>query len=199
MKNHASLLKFVFIRVHSWLKRFLRDAHHSRLNSGAWIFSGAWCLVLGAFLAGCSSPPNRSPSQPLTPASIDKLNLLAAPMALNLDGLPGPDTIAVKIYAGAARDPKPVPITTGTLELLAFEGVLKKSTNAPQPLKIWTYTASELRRFQFKASIGIGYEIIASFTGLKPTADKLTILARYLPDPARAVYSSPSTISLTAN
>jgi hypothetical protein len=160
------------------------------------VFSGAWCLVLGA-LVGCSSPGK--PSAPISPSSIDKLNLLAAPVALNLDGFPGPDTVAVKIYANSAREPRPVPIDTGTIDLLAFEGLLTNSTNTPQPFKTWTYTVSELRRLQFKASIGIGYQITASFTGLKPRADKLTIIARYRPDPAHAIYSSPSTISLTAN
>jgi hypothetical protein len=155
-----------------------------------------WCLLLGAFL-GCSSPTK--PDAASFPSSIDKLNLLAAPIALNLDGLPGPDSVAVKIYATSIREPKPLPITAGKLELIAFEGLLSGATNAPQPLKSWTYTADELRRFQFQASIGIGYEITASFSGLKPKADKLTVVARYLPGSARAIYSSPSTISLTAN
>jgi hypothetical protein len=152
--------------------------------------------MLGA-LIGCSSPRKSGVLAP--PASIDKLNLLAAPIALNLDGAPGPDTVAVKIYATNARDAKAVPITSGDLDLLAFEGVLTGSTNTPPAFKIWTYSASELRRLQFKASIGVGYQITASFTGLKPKTDKLTILARYRPESTRALYSSPSTISLTAN
>jgi hypothetical protein len=156
-------------------------------------------LVVGAF-AGCSTSPKPKPSAaPAGPVSVDKLNLLAAPIALNLDGMPGGDAVAVKIYATNAREAKPVPITTGTIDLLAFEGVLANSTNSPQPFKTWTYTASELRRVQFKSSIGTGYQITASFAGLKPKADKLTVVARYQPDSAHAIYSSPSTISLTAN
>jgi len=85
------------------------------------------------------------------------------------------------------------------LELLAFEGLLTRTTNVPQPFKTWSYTAPELRRWQFKASIGIGYEIAASFVGLKPKSDKLTIIVRYRPNDTHAIYSSPSTISLTAN
>ena len=168
------------------------------LRPGARVFSGACCLALGAFLIGCSSPPKPA-TAPQNPVSIEKLNLLAAPIALNLDGLPGGDAVAVKIYATNARGAKPVPITSGTIDLLAFEGVLVNATNSPQPFKIWTYSASELRRLQFQSSIGTGYAITASFTGLKPKADKLSIVARYRPDPARAIYSSPSTISLTAN
>ena len=173
-------------------------ARSSLFTFGAWILLGAWSLGFGAFLSACSSP-DTSPSRPAAQTSVEKLNLLAAPVALNLDGLPGGETVAVKIYATNARNPKPVPITTGALELLAFEGLLTKSTNAPQPFKTWTYTASELRRLQFKASIGIGYEITASFAGLKPKADKLTVIVRYRPDDTHAIYSSPSTISLTAN
>ncbi|HTD87053.1 MAG TPA: hypothetical protein VK850_10790 [Candidatus Binatia bacterium] len=161
---------------------------------------GLACVVLGAILLGCSNttkPPVAATAP--APITIDKLNLLAAPIAFNLDGVPGPDAVMVKIYAGNVRNPKPVAITSGTVDLLAFEGLLGTSTNVPQPFKTWTFTASELRRMQFKASIGIGYEITASFVGLKPRADKLTILARYRSDPSHAVYSSPSTISLTAN
>lgn len=148
-------------------------------------------------MLGCSNT-RKSPATS-APVTIDKLNLLAAPIALNLDGMPGGDAVAVKVYAGNLRNPKPVPITTGTLDLLAFEGLLGTSTNTPSPFKTWTFTASELRRLQFRASIGIGYEITGSFIGLKPKSDKLTVLARYRPDASHAIYSSPSTISLTAN
>ena len=155
-------------------------------------------LVLGALLVGCSNT-NKRPAAAPAPVSIEKLSLLAAPIALNLDGVPGPDAVAVKVYAGNARNPKPVAINSGTLDLLAFEGSLSNPTNIPPPFKTWTYSASELRRMQFRTSIGIGYEITASFIGLKPKSDKLTVLARYRPDASRAIYSSPSTISLTAN
>ena len=156
-------------------------------------------LVLGAILLGCSNTTIRRPAPASAPTSIDRLNLLAAPIALNLDGMPGPDAVAVKIYASNTRNPKPVPITSGSVDLLAFEGLLGNSTNVPTPFKTWTYTASELRRMQFKASIGTGYQITASFIGLKPKSDKLTVVARYRPDPSHAIYSSPSTISVTAN
>ena len=155
--------------------------------------------VLALLFVGCSSPEKGAKPVSTSSAPVDKLNLLAAPIALNLDGMPGGDSIAVKIYATNAREPKPVPITSGSLDLLAFDGVLVASTNSPTPFKTWSFTASELRRLQFKASIGIGYQITASFIGSKPKSDRLNVLARYLTDDRRVVYSSPSTISLTAN
>jgi len=125
--------------------------------------------------------------------------MLAVPVALNLDSLPGPDSVAVKIYAGNLRDGKTAPITTGTLELLMFNGVLKKSTNAPVPLHTWSYPARQLKHYEFKAAIGIGYEFTASWITNKPTATKVTLVSRYLPDSGPPIYSAPSTISVTAN
>lgn len=124
--------------------------------------------------------------------------MLAVPVALNLDPLPGPDSVAIKIYAGNLREAKPVPITSGTLELLMFDGVLRKSTNAPRPLHTWSFTARQLKRYEFKASIGIGYELTASWTTNKPTAAKATLISRYVPESGPPIYSAPSTISLTA-
>jgi hypothetical protein len=148
-----------------------------------------WRWLILALLVGCSHTEKR-PTIASGPVSIDKLNLLAAPIAMNLDGRPGADAVAVKVYAGNTRQPRPVAITAGTLELLAFEGLLGKTTNVPTPFKTWTFTASELRRMQFQASIGVGYEITASFIGQKPNSDKLTVLARYRPDATHEIYSS---------
>ena len=153
-------------------------------------------LVLTLFLTACASTdkkPNTSP------ARITEINMLAVPVALNLDSLPGPDSVAVKIYAGNLREAKPVPITTGTLELLMFDGVLKKSSNAPTPLHVWSYPARELKRYEFKASIGIGYEFTASWTTNKPAAAKVTLISRYVCESGSPIYSAPSTISIMAN
>ena len=156
------------------------------------LFSAAVAFAL--LLLGCASD-GRMTSHGL----ITELNMLAVPVALNLDGLPGPDTVAVKIYAGNLREAKPVPITSGSLELMLFDGLLKKSTSAPAPLHTWTFPARQLKRYEFKASIGTGYELTASWTTNKPRAAKITLISRYLPDSGTPIYSSPSTISVTAH
>ena len=158
---------------------------------------GGPLIVAALVLAGCASTRVPSLSAPRRP--VTELNMLAVPVALNLDGHPGPDTIAVKIYAGNLRDAKPVAITTGSLELLMFDGLLKKSTNAPTPLHTWTFPARQLKRYEFKASIGTGYELTASWTTNKPTASKITLISRYLPESGPPIYSAPSTISVTAH
>ena len=154
--------------------------------------------ILLLFVSSCTSTKNAG-SVSASARDITELNMLAVPVALNLDGFPGPDTIAVKIYAGNLREASPVPITTGRIELLMFNGLLKRSTNAPVPLHTWTFPARQLKRFEYKASIGTGYELTASWTTNKPTASKVTLISRYLTDSAPPVYSSPSTISITAH
>lgn len=151
-------------------------------------------VAFALLLLGCASDGPLTSHGPIT-----ELNMLAVPVALNLDGLPGPDTVAVKIYAGNPREAKPVPITSGSLELLMFDGLLKKSTNAPTPLQIWTFPARQLKRYEFKASIGTGYELTASWTTNKPRAAKITLISRYVPDSGAPIYSSPGTISITAH
>jgi len=124
--------------------------------------------------------------------------MLAVPIALNLDSLPGPDSVAVKIYAGNLREAKPVPITSGVIELLMFDGVLRNSNSTPRALHTSTITADQLKRYQFNASNVIDYELTASSTTNKPAAAKATLISRYVPESGPAVYSAPSTISLTA-
>jgi hypothetical protein len=163
------------------------DIDHSRLLPA---------LLLTLFLTACASPDKKSNT---SPARITEINMLAVPVALNLDSLPGPDSVAVKIYAGNLREARPIPIVAGTLELLMFDGVLKKSSNAPTPLHVWSYPARELKRYEFKASIGIGYEFTASWTTNKPAAAKVTLISRYLSESGSPIYSAPSTISIMAN
>jgi hypothetical protein len=55
--------------------------------------AGSW--LLAALLLGCSTNVKTPGPTSLTSATIDKVNLLAAPIALNLDGVPGGDAIAV--------------------------------------------------------------------------------------------------------
>ena len=154
-------------------------------------------LFLVLLLLGCRSATPLS--VPTGAPAVTELNMLAVPVALNLDGLPGPDTVAVKIYAGNLRESKPVPITSGKVELFMFDGLLRKSTNAPTPLHTWSFTAKQLKRYEYRASIGTGYELTASWTTNKPRASKATLISRYTPDSGSPIYSAPGTISVTGN
>jgi|GEM_PF-627654 len=150
--------------------------------------------------AGCTS--GRKASEPAmdrsTGDSITELNLLASPVALNLDGVPGPDGFVLKVYPGNAQRPKPLPITAGGLEILMFDGILQETDFATtQPRRVWRYTTSDLKRYEVKTSIGTGYHIDPRWGDAKPARDKVTILSRYMSPQGKAVYSAPSVISVT--
>lgn len=134
----------------------------------------------------------------ITDVTITELNMLAVPVALNLDQAPGADGFMVKIYAGNPARPKAIPIEKGTLEIVMYDGTLgATSATAAEPLRVWTFDARELQRLRVVTTIGIGYEIIPRWGDAKPTRDKFTVEARFLSPEGLRVRSARSVISLT--
>src|SRR6185369_2066764 len=87
-----------------------------------------WVLLLGVG-SGCVSDhkqglqPRPAVSEGSAQSGIHELNLLAIPVALNFDQKPGPDGFIVKVYAGNRRQPKPLPIENGKLEIIMYDGI----------------------------------------------------------------------------
>jgi hypothetical protein len=161
----------------------------------------ARCLFLVPLLGCVSGRDKERPlaASTLAPSAISELNLLAIPVALDLDGVPGADGFVLKVYAGNRRRPKPIPIESGTLEIFMFEGILPSSgKEASKPRRTWTYTAEELKNSVVTTSIGIGYQIAPVWDTAKPAGDKITVVARYTPQGGAPILSAPSVISLTA-
>src|SRR5512143_2791389 len=98
-------------------------------------------LVL--WLAGCTTPGDGTqPAQ--MPFPIDTLVLISAPAAVNVDANPGPDGIAVRIFGWSETRARALPLESGTLEVLMFDGVINEQTPATaKPLHIWSETAAE--------------------------------------------------------
>jgi hypothetical protein len=129
--------------------------------------------------------------------TIDEINLLAIPVAVNLDGMPGVDGFVIKIYASSRKRPKPVAIEDGTIEIDMFDGIPTAAVGAPpKPLRTWKYTASELRPFLFQSSIGAGYEVAVAWGDAKPASNKIAVLVRYAPPSGTGITSAPSIISV---
>ena len=151
-------------------------------------------------LTGCiSNKPKPPPPEDNRPAPIDQINLLAVPVALDFDGLPGPDGFVVKVYAGNRTRPKPVPLVNGTLEVLMFDGLLEgRDTKTAEPHRRWTYSAEDLKAFAIKSSIGTGYQLAPRWEKAKPTTDKISILAHYTSPEGASVYSAASIIAVPA-
>lgn len=164
----------------------------------------AWrCLpVVAAILlllaVGCASngqPGSRSVRR--SGDAVEELHLITVPVALKLDAKPDSSGFAVKVFAGNPTRPKPFAIKTGTLEILMFDGVLKKEVAAiPAALRTWSFPVSELRKHELKASIGVGYQFALMWGEARPATNKITIVVRYRGPGESVVHSAPAVIML---
>ena len=152
-------------------------------------------LVLGA---GCvSDKKSLPPIPPVVPGTIEQIHMLTSPFAVNLDGVPGPDGIAAKVYAGSQNQPRFFPIESGTLEILMFDGwVSDLSASASIPLRVWKFTAEELKAYELPSAVGTGYQLALPWGDKRPTKTRLTVVARYTSAKGAAIYSSPSIIAM---
>ena len=153
-------------------------------------FSTAFCAIV-CLAAGCATGPGRQ-------SGIDALHVFSAPVAIDLDGLPGPDGFGLTLYASKAARTKGVPITRGRLEILMFDGVLP--ADAPtdaQPRRTWTFTTADLKKHAFRSSLGTGYRFTPRWADTPPLGNNITILTRLVSSPQTSVQSAPTTIAVT--
>jgi hypothetical protein len=146
-------------------------------------------------LSACSSPRPQGVFRP-TSGELVELNIITAPVGLNLDGPPGLDGFSVKVYANIAANPKPVPIRSGTLEVLMFDGTFYGRTNVPPALRVWSFTAEELRPLEFTARIGTGYDFLLPWGTNRPTRQLISIAARYTSAEGKVLTSRPSSVTV---
>lgn len=121
---------------------------------------------------------------------------MTMPVGLNLDNRPGVDGFTAKVYANDATNPKTIPIREGQLEIIAWDGTLFGRTNLPPALRIWTFDSADLRRFEFKAGIGTGYEFALRWGTNQPTKNLITVAARYTAPNGRQVASTPASVTV---
>ena len=153
----------------------------------------AWLLLAAAIsLSGCKSTPL------VRNEKIVQLNLINVPVALDLDGQPGPDGISVKVYATAAGNPKPVRIGAGSLELLMFDGPFRRQAAQPPILKQFRFTSQELLDAEFTAKIGAGYQFYLHWGTNLPTQRIMSVAARYTRADGQVVISRPSSVTVLA-
>ena len=179
--------------------------HPSQHSITPFIWMLTCALALGAGgSAGCTtgasrgdggsvSSPNKKPKRT---SGILELHLLTMPVALNLDGAPGPDGVAVKLFANVGNAAKPAPIRSGEIEILLFDGLLNdKNVPALQPAHIWTFTAKELKEFETQAMVGTGYQLTLRWGSFRPKSDRVSIIARHPIGDGRYLYSTPGVIA----
>jgi hypothetical protein len=154
--------------------------------------TAALLLVMLVPLAGCKSATFG------TEVSIVQLNLITVPVALDLDGRPGPDGISIRVYASAKDSPKQVAIRKGTLEVLMFDGPFQRRGPPPPLLKQFQFTAEELRRAEFTAEIGKGYQLSLAWGANIPSQRVMSVAARYTAPDGRVATSRPSSVTVLA-
>jgi hypothetical protein len=144
------------------------------------------------FLLGCSSLGS-SGNGP----NIDGLHLLGTPVAVDLDGKPGADGLGARVYASSGETPEAVRMTSGTLELLLFDGVLsREQILASKPLVAFTYSGAELRKHEHKTVVGMAYNFVPTWGTNAPTRKRVTVLATYRNKSGLFVRSAPITVPL---
>ncbi|MEY4689980.1 MAG: hypothetical protein RIT19_305 [Verrucomicrobiota bacterium] len=174
--------------------------HHDR-DTGRFRGGIALAVLVLGLAAGCRSEDggNGSASRARGGArasGILELHLLTMPVALNLDGAPGPDGVAVKLFANVGNAAKPAPIRRGEVEILLFDGLLNgNSAPLPKPAHSWTFTAKELKGFETQAMVGTGYQITLRWGGFQPKNDRVTVIARHPIGDGRYLYSTPGVIA----
>jgi len=149
------------------------------------------CLLLTACASksGATSPGSRT--------TINELNLLAMPVAVNLDDTPGADGVVLKLFAANRGHPRTLPLRSGTLEIAAYPGTPSPAA-LPEPFHLWTFTPADLKPCEITTRLGTGYSLTLNWMPQILSSNRVTIIARYLPMHSAPVISAPSFITAAA-
>jgi len=146
------------------------------------------------FVLGCGSLSSSGGK-----GAINQLHLLGTPVAIDLDKKPGADGLGVRVYASSAETSQAIPIRSGSLEIVLFDGTVRREeVAAATPLVSVTYSASQLRKFEHKTAVGMSYNFIPAWGDHTPTKGRVTVVAIYRISPAAApIRSAPITVPLS--
>ena len=129
--------------------------------------------------------------------TFSEIHLFGVPVALNLDSIPGPDGIGVRIYASAPGVARGVVIRSGVLQVLLFEGALDAGElKATAALKVWSLGAAALKPLAAETSLGVGYQLALRWEQAIPRTAVVTVVARYQRPGGEEFWSTPNTVSV---
>lgn len=165
---------------------------NARRSGSIVAFALGLCVML---LTGCAST-GTSDTTPM----VESLHLFCVPQAVNLDGEPGPDGFAVRLFARGPKNSKGVAFPNGVLEIAMFEGLVSGTSGSTnKPLRTWEFAGSELKKHAGESAVGTGYRFTLRWTDARPAGSRISIVARHLPPTGPAITSAPSSISIGAN
>ena len=126
---------------------------------------------------------------------INSIRLFTSPVLFNLDEKPGPDAFKARVYAIRGSDPKPVPFTQGTLEVIIFDEASNRDQQDP-PRQVWSFSGADLNRYRLQTSIGFHYDFTLEIDKSKPLPSKVPIGAKFTPPDGASIFARPVSISV---
>src|SRR5258706_9945484 len=141
------------------------------------------CSLLAALcFAGCATMSGGRGG------AVDEVHLFGLPMTLNMDANPGADGFAVRVFVTKGGGAKGSTITSGTLEVLMFDGIAGPDDVAvKQPMQVWKFTPRELTPLREQTSLGNSYRFVLRWQE-PPTYGYITVAARYVPPKGEPIY-----------
>jgi len=131
--------------------------------------------------------------------NVDSLHVFTVPVALDLDGTPGPDAFGLTLYASAASAARGVPVTSGRIEIQMYDGALPLGGGAgTTPLRAWMFSTADLKQLGVKTSLGTGYRFTVRWNETPPRQGRITVVVRHVPAHGTAIQSVPTVIAVPA-
>ena len=153
--------------------------------------AAAWIAIL-LFATGCATGSGGA-------GVIDSLHVFTVPVALDLDGTPGPDAFGLTLYASAGDAARGIPATTGRIEIQMHDGALPAGGSVGvEPLRVWTFNTADLKKLGVRTSLGAGYRFTLRWNETPPRQGRITVVARYVPVRGTAIQSVPTIIAVPA-
>ena len=147
-------------------------------------------MLAALCLAGCATLSGQG-------ERVDGVHVFGLPITLNLDGKPGADGFAVRVFTTKGGAAKGSTIDSGALEVMMVDGVIGgDEVAAREPTQVWKFTPRQLTPLREKTSLGDSYRFTLRWDKM-PTRGHVTVVARYVSEKGGPVYSSPSTIPAT--
>jgi hypothetical protein len=161
-------------------------------------------LVCGSLLlpAGCTTEPRVEKPRHVERVTPDKgevgeIHLFGVPVALDVEGKPGLNVLAVKVFASVAGGSQGITVHGGRLEILMFDRSAEGlNPSLEKPSQVWTYEAAGLPEFKMQSLMGVGYQFALKLGDKRPQDKAVAVVARYISPGGIKLYSGATTISI---
>jgi len=132
---------------------------------------------------------------------VDTMELESFPSAVNLDKVPGPDGVHLRLRMydlGNRSKPKTVILSRGHVEFILFEGkITGNDVGTTEPTHVWRYSARALSRYRQRVLVGTQYELRLNWRDNPPASKAITLVARILRPGRLPLYARPVLISVS--